>query len=83
MKQELIAHNVGFNRPRLTHSQYVDFLFECSARWNGLFNGQDQALRLQAQALAMKDLPANQCPVCIAAGARAARTKKSSAEDPV
>jgi hypothetical protein len=66
MKNEIIAHNVGFNRPFLTHSCWIAYLFECAAQWNAIRDGQAQALNVQRQAIAAQK-NARRCPVCKAA----------------
>lgn len=66
MQAQLIAHNVGFDRPRLTHSQFVAYLYESASHWNAIPNGQDQALRVQRMAVAFEKMKPSKCPVCSA-----------------
>jgi hypothetical protein len=66
---QVIAHNVGFDAPRLTHRQYVEYLYECSVRWNAVCGGQEQALRVQSKAIEANE-NAYKCEVCLRAEGR-------------
>lgn len=70
MRHEIFAHNIGFDRPRLTHADFVGYLFECARMWNGQPNGQEQALNVQALAIQQETLTPKTCPVCLAIARR-------------
>jgi hypothetical protein len=58
------THNVGFDRPRLNHREYVEYLYTCAARWRKEPNGAAWADRIYQKAEIMGRLTPRTCAVC-------------------
>jgi hypothetical protein len=61
------THNIGFDRPRLTHKEWVEYLFECAHAWRWKPNGETQANRIKHLAELASKQTEETCDVCLAA----------------
>lgn len=57
-------HNVGPNHPRMTHRQFVEYLFDCAARWSAQPNGADASEMVHAMAVEQQRIDPENCPIC-------------------